>query len=813
MKPALLIIDRLGLIGEPLSLKLSKEFFVVFVSNKDLDSETENKNILQIPFSKKFPVIPDEKYSHLVFIDENIQDLEILPKVINKVKDVNADFIFAQGLSSSEEYAVNNIMRLYPSAKIVLFGDIFDNKLISREENHNLVINKFIYQAQKFGKMQVLGEGLRGAYPVFLQDVVDGLIELVFKIHKSNNSLFYLFPQHPSTELSLAHMIQKINPEIALDFTKKDPRLKKIAYPLGGENLLADKYPLAQKIRSIDIRKKVKPHEQGVSGNAKKPTGFILFTVWILIFLFFSPLIFTLFFSLLGSGAFKYAQGKIEEKNIIAAEKSAHLSQAFFSLAKQTFSVFSLQAKFIGRESNLQGFSESISSGHKVAEVLSQALSSETYFSKIISGKSENPKEDFTKAENYLKNSLINLDKIEAEGKISAPILQNIKSLNPLIKLLSNTLEIMPNIFGMETPKTYLILFQDNLRLRPGGGLINSYGILKFNLGKITEFSIHDTSGADEQLRGHVEPPFAIRRYLPSTHWYMKDSNFDVDFAKDALSAANFLNIETGQQADGIIGINAAAYKAIMAKIKTGKISYLIILQEISDALARKDLLFFSQDSQNIFIVNGWSSSLWDERPNSAGPINDFIGINEASLGTTEINKYILRQVLQKVTLENSGNISEELTINYKNSALSGKDYLNYLRIILPQNTELSEISINDSVQNIVNAITDPSVYEAKNFKAPQGLEIEKTSEENKTIFGFLVKIPAGEIVKIKLKYVLAQNIAGLNTFTYNLKFFKQPGIDSINYSLKVIKNSDMRAFSEKITGDKNFPIDFAKNK
>jgi len=71
-------------------------------------------------------------------------------------------------------------------------------------------------------------------------------------------------------------------------------------------------------------------------------------------------------------------------------------------------------------------------------------------------------------------------------------------------------------------------------------------------------------------------------------------------------------------------------------------------LQEISDALARKDLLFFSQDSQNIFIVNGWSSSLWDERPNSAGPINDFIGINEASLGTTEINKYILRQVCKK---------------------------------------------------------------------------------------------------------------------------------------------------------------------
>ena len=60
-----------------------------------------------------------------------------------------------------------------PSAKVILFGDIFDSKLILRRENFKSVINNFILQAQRFGKIQISGDGLRDAYPVFLNDVVD----------------------------------------------------------------------------------------------------------------------------------------------------------------------------------------------------------------------------------------------------------------------------------------------------------------------------------------------------------------------------------------------------------------------------------------------------------------------------------------------------------------------------------------------------------------------------------------------------------------------------------------------------------------
>ena len=132
-KNPVLVIDRDGLIGKPLSLKLSKEFLVVFVSRSALDSDMENQNIIHIPFFRKFPVIPDNKYSHVIFIDEEKQDLELLSKIISKVKNINADFIFVQGLCSGGRYAADNILRYYPSAKVVLFGDIFDSKLILKK--------------------------------------------------------------------------------------------------------------------------------------------------------------------------------------------------------------------------------------------------------------------------------------------------------------------------------------------------------------------------------------------------------------------------------------------------------------------------------------------------------------------------------------------------------------------------------------------------------------------------------------------------------------------------------------------------------
>ncbi len=359
MKAApILIIDKTGLIGEPLSLKLSKEFPVVFVGKSPL---------AHVPFARSFPTIPDSKYSHIIVIADEGEQLEFLPKIIEKAKGVNSELIFAQDLSSKDNYA-EKVLSAYPTGKVVLYGDIFDNKLIHRHEGFRSVINKFIYQTQRFGKIQILGDGLKEAYPVFLNDAVDGLIDLVFGMN-DKHSFFYLFPKHPVTELSLAHMIQKANPEVTIDFIRSDPRKGVIHFPQNGKYLLEDKYPLAKKIRSIDIHGN--PLRQLADGGTiekresfetkhRGKKGFSLKILWVLIFLIVAPLFFTLFFSFAGLNTLYYAGTMIDKGNFNTAKSSLHLSNTLFSIGKQTSSLLFFQGKIIGKEKSLKRLLEEI---------------------------------------------------------------------------------------------------------------------------------------------------------------------------------------------------------------------------------------------------------------------------------------------------------------------------------------------------------------------------------------------------------------------------------------------------------------------
>lgn len=849
MKSAsILIIDKEGLIGEPLARKLSNEAPIVFVSQNEKDL-SKHHNITHIPFLRKIPTIPDYKYSHVVVIEHEVLDLKILLKIIDNAKDSNSEFIFALSILSKGENKISKVLNAYSTSKIVLYGEILEN-------------NHFIYSAQKFNKIQIEGEGLSQAHVVSTQDVADKLTDIILGLYKSD-SFFYIFPKHPPSELALAHMIQKANPQVLIDFIKATHKKENIFFLPNGKYLLDDKYELAKKIREIDIKKATNFSEKAIS---KKRSGslrkFLFFIFWILIFLTFAPLIFTIIFSFLGLNTLYFAKTEMDKGSLSNIRSSLHLSETFFYMGKKTSDILLIQGRIVGLENKMKRLLTDIDLGHSISQNLLRVVNAGDYFAKTLNGESINPKDDFTKAKFNLKSAIIVLEKIRAEGKMPALFLEKIKSIDPIIKLASNTLDITPGIFGLEGQRTYLVLFQNNMKLRPGGGFIGSYGILKLNMGKITEFSIHDADDADSKLRGHAEPPFAIRRHLPSTHWYLRDSNFAVDFVKSATSSSNLLNAETGVNPDGVIGVDLffvknilqatgpvfvsdyketvsehnffqltekhtekedflrSLYKVILAKITSGNISYTLLPKALSDSLSQKHLMFvFNNEIQNIFTVNGWSSSLWDERKNDGKNINDFLGINEANLEVNSVNYFIKRQVSQKVTIENNGNVSEELTISYKNeSTAEGDNYKNYLRIILPQDTALSEVSINDNVQIITDAVTDPLIYEAKNFKIPLGLEVEKTTEENKAIYGFLVNVPVGELVRVKIKYNLAKQIfLDLNSFSYNLKLFKQPGIDNIPYSFSLAFPDSFNiingksTYSEKIAEDKDLIINFTR--
>lgn len=861
----ILIVDKIGIIGQALCDKLAASSMLVFVSSKEALGKTSLGNIIHIPYLKQFPTIPDETYSYIIVVDEEGGIIrQISAKFIEKAEEDKAQLVFAIPLKKTTDEMLKNITSYYKKTKVVIYGDIFGKEVSS---------NKIIYQSLNFGKIEISGDGLNKDYPVFFDDLIEGILTVVFGL-SSSSSVFFLFPKHPPTQLALARLIQKANADIKIDFVDFDKKEKEEnVLKSFGQYLLDDSYPLGKRIKELDFQGAGKTGEDKRAFARKDGRNFFhpfqIFLIILLIVLL--PFISTVLFYLLGLNFLYNAKKGIDAGNISEAQNAIGLSKTFFTVAQKASAPLRFEVKLIGQGKILTKFFASLKEGENISMGIDYILSAEQSFSDVLLGKSKDPRRDFVNASNNLRTSIILLSEIKADKENL--LLANIRTQNidSLIKLLSNTIDAAPSLFGFDGEKTYLLLFQNNMELRPGGGFIGSYGLLTISSGRITDFSIHDAYDADGQLKGHIEPPYPIRRHLPSAHWYMRDSNFDVSFAKAASSSASFLNIETGKKVDGVIGLDVSFVKNIVALIgpvyvedykkevtkdnlflllethaeknffpgSTQKkdflrslfqtiivqlsvkknIPYLALALTADEAIAQKHLLlaFSNPNLQRLATVNGWSSTLWDEREEGKNIINDFLGINEANLGVNKANLFIGRKVFQEVGINEKGEITEKLKITYKNTNVNGVwpggGYKNYLRIILPFNASLSSISIDDVEQERVGAITDPLLYEAKNFIAPQKLEVEKREEDGKTIYGFLVTVPTNMEKTISIAYNLSQKIDLEEPLIfYSFLLFKQPGVDNYPFDFSLSYPATFKVKeAEKGVSQKEGKVSFTK--
>ena len=862
----ILIVDRIGIIGDALLKQLKDESLVVFVSQKKPSSP---ENVVHIPFFKKNPTVPDNTYSHIFVVDDGTSATkDSLPSFIKKAQYDRAVFLFATHISRINEQFVSGIPGFYQKARIAVFGDIFCKNIIY---DTKFVVNKFIYQAQNYNKIDVPGDGTSVSYPVFLDDVIEGIFEAVFG-EVDNKNLFYLFPKHGVTFISLAHMLQKTNPALHIDFIKeKKADQRNYVFSTEGVYLLGENYALEDRIKEVDIIKK-QPLEPVVLNNNsyKEGKSIALPFFWLffcIVFFLFLPLITTLGFSFLGLESLKSTKSSLDKGDFVAAGKSIYFAKNSFSFAQNALVILSSESQVFGKQDILNRLAADIETGKNVSTAGTYLLNASKSLTQAFSSDAKSAS-NFIDASNYLKNAIVIFEKEKAQGNNFSDITQKI---DPLINFVSNTIDVWPDLLGFNNKKTYLVLFQNNMELRPGGGFIGSYGLLSLDKGKIIDFSIHDVYDADGQLTGHVEPPFAIRRYLQSTHLYMRDSNFDVDYINDAAAAARFLSLEKNQMVNGVIGVDVSFVKNILSamgqvyvpeynenvnsanlfqlteshaeknffpgstqkkdflrlllqamenNITTKKnIPYLLMAQAVGDSISQKHVLFAFDNSsiQNLFTVNGWSSSLWDDRKEDKNLVNDYFGINEANLGINKANYFIKRSVSQVVNIDDNGGVSSSITVAYKNTNVNGiwpgGNYKNYLRFILPQGSQLTGIKINGQAQSTVDAIVNPQVYENKNFSPPQKLEIEKRDQNGKTIYGFLTNVPVNALQTITFNYTLSsQVLVSSSVLNYNLRVFKQPGTDEYPYDFSITYPTGFRVISASDGEDNNGRVVYSGN-
>jgi len=391
-------------------------------------------------------------------------------------------------------------------------------------------------------------------------------------------------------------------------------------------------------------------------------------------------------------------------------------------------------------------------------------------------------------------------------------------------------LKVLPEMIGVDGKRReYLVLLQNENEIRPSGGFVGSFAILAFEGGRFLNFQVNDIYEADGQLRGHVEPPEEIKKYLGEAGWYMRDANWQASFPLVSRDVQWFLDKETGRKVDGVIGLNLASVKAVlgvigeifvpdfkekvnennlyeqaefysdnkffagsgqkasflggvskqlMEEIKTaGGSEGQKLLMAIVELLDRNEIQisFNNSEAAKVVAEAGWDGSIYEGKCSltSTGQVNcfaDYLYIVEANLGVNKANYFLYRNIEREIEIGEKI-IKNKLKIVYENTSKSSNwpagDYKNYIRIYLPTESQAEEVNWSESGSG------------GKNIVSGENLKISQSG--GKKEIGFLVTVPIGKKIEVEVKYSVGIDLSKVSSFSYLNYVQKQSGYGETN--------------------------------
>lgn len=379
-------------------------------------------------------------------------------------------------------------------------------------------------------------------------------------------------------------------------------------------------------------------------------------------------------------------------------------------------------------------------------------------------------------------------------------------------KTLLSIAEALSDTGGQQ--KTYLILFQNNMELRPGGGYIGSFGILKVKDGHAESLEVHDTVNFDGRIPDTVPAPYPMKETLGVDSLKFRDSNYHPDFTLNAKEAENFYTLGKGEERiDGVVGITTRVLESVLEvtgpvevpgfegsfgkdnavldleyqveqnyykqgisfgerKSIMGQLSAQI-LKKIKEApleqkyallkvllgdLHAKDIQVQFKDAtlQSQVARAGWDGAMDQEWK------NDYLYLVDSNMNAFKSDLYMERQYDYTVDLTLPAP-KATLQVKYihtaKEKSYLTKDYQSYSRVYLPQGTFIETIE-------------------------PLSHQVVYGEELNKKLAGTIVQVPLGSEKTLTYTYTLPKTID--TGELYDLKIQKQPGMKSIPVRVEV---------------------------
>ncbi|TSC84979.1 MAG: hypothetical protein G01um101413_363 [Parcubacteria group bacterium Gr01-1014_13] len=398
-------------------------------------------------------------------------------------------------------------------------------------------------------------------------------------------------------------------------------------------------------------------------------------------------------------------------------------------------------------------------------------------------------------------------------GKLQSVVVEQVSK-----KITSNVNEsnLIQKVLGFSQPQTYLILFLNNTEIRPGGGFIGAYGVVRVNKGMPEILKVEGTEILDNRSPQDFPsvPPEPLQKYLSIKRWGFRDSNWSPDFASSSIKGMDLFKKERGTAAEditGVIGITPTLLEEVLkiggpitvngqvftAENFTEKLEYEVefgyadqglhfderkkVLADLTHALmarirgdilkhwsqywalsqrmlAEKHIIAYSTDpeTQSVLLAKNWAG----EMKQTSG---DYLLWVDANLAALKTDKVMDRELSYSFAPTTSGRYIATVKMKYTNKGTFTKfttRYRTYARVFLPAGSQF--VSVLGSMKK--DRTTEPGVVD-------QGVE------NGKQWFGTFTSIEPGKTGELVWQFYLSPTVVEkIKKNSYNLFVQKQAG-------------------------------------
>lgn len=421
----------------------------------------------------------------------------------------------------------------------------------------------------------------------------------------------------------------------------------------------------------------------------------------------------------------------------------------------------------------------------------------------------------------------------------SLAALTKVAKFLPIAQDEKKELEVVNTIVGELTKKddkekVFLIMLQNEAELRPGGGFLGQYGIVKIKNGQVVSTFVEDANLLDQRIQAKIPAPFPFYRMMQLKKWKFRDSNFSPDFPTNVEKAKYFLRLagKSSSGFDGVIAVNSQVFNDVLGITGpinvpgySGEYNSENASRKLEEQVEKAYIMNPEIDTQNrkailktmapiimekLFTVGNMTdiarlmhkelknrnvmlnftdanlqksveSVHWDGSMASDWT-GDYLMAVDANMGALKSDFYIKRQINYDIDLTQPKPIVT-LNIKYDHTAPYGdwrtSDYHSYLRVYVPKGA---------------------SFLESKMVS-----RINSGEEFGKSYFGFMCHVLIGRQTDGIIKYELPESFSNLNIADYRLLIQKQSGVGSVPVTVHVKTADGEFTQNQALENDLNF--------